>query len=367
MAGQKDSKLKLLYLQQIFWYKTDEDHPMNAARLVEELKLYDINAERKSIYADIENLQSYGLDIVYSKSPKNGYFLASRHFELAEIKMLADAVTAAHFISEKKSGNLIKKFYTQISEAQAAELSSQINIINSLKCKNEELYYSVDMLNTAIVHGCKAEFTYTKRVLTGRMTYKAESKVLTVSPYALIWINDRYYLVANNAKYDNLMHVRLDRISKVKLLPEDARPLSEVSEYREAFDAADYTAKVFNMFTGATQKITLRCDNDLLESMLDRFGEDIPLKNDGTAHFQLKTKAAVSDGLVCWLLQFGEKIQVLEPQSLADCVKEKAEKIRKIYHVKGRKSPPKLREITAKGNDRGAPDFVDNARRVMIE
>jgi len=334
MAGQKDSKLKLLYLQQIFWYKTDEDHPMNAARLVEELKLFNINAERKSIYADIETLQSFGMDIVYSKSPKNGYFLASRSFELAEVKLLADAVIAAHFISEKKSENLIKKFYTQVSEAQSAELERQNNFQNSLKCKNEELYYSVDVLNTAIAHRCKVEFTYTKRVLTGRMTYKAESKVLTVSPYALIWINDRYYLVANNAKYDNLMHVRLDRISKVKLLSQDSRPLGEVSEYTDVFDAADYTSKVFNMFTGATQKITIRCDNELLESMLDRFGEDIPLKNDGPNRFQLKTKAAVSEGLVCWLLQFGDKIRVLEPQTLADSVKEKADKIRKNYRRK---------------------------------
>lgn len=331
MAGQKDCKLKLLYLQQIFWYKTDEEHPMNAARLAEELKLYNINAERKSIYADIETLRSFGMDIVCSKSPKSGYFLASRSFELAEIKMLADAVTAAHFISEKKSETLINKFYTQVSEAQSAELGRQINIRNTLKCKNEELYYSVDMLNTAIAHQSMVEFTYTKRVLTGRMTYKAESKVLTVSPYALLWVNDRYYLVANNAKYDNLMHVRLDRISKVKILPQPARPLGEVSEYRDAFDAADYTAKVFNMFTGATQKITIRCCNNLLESMLDRFGEDIPLKNDGENHFRLKTKAAVSDGLVCWLLQFGEKIRVLEPQSLADAVKEKAEKICRTY------------------------------------
>lgn len=336
MPGKKGSKLKLLYLMDILTLYTDEEHVLTANELCEKLEEYGVESERKSIYSDIETLRTYGFDIVNAKSPKRGFFLAQRRFETAEVRLLVDAVQAAYFISNKKTKTLIKKLYALVSETQAENIEKQVFIENKLKCANEEIYYTIDILNEAIQQKKQVEFRYFKRKLTKKMTALGESKTFVVNPYALIWLNDRYYLVCNNPKYDNLMHTRLDRMEKIKMLDSKARSFSEVSEYKESFDAADYSKKLFNMFTGKNEKIELRCSNAIIDDILDRFGRDVPLKAYGDDFFIIKVQAAVSLGLISWIMQYGDEIKVISPRSLADGVRENAEKIAGLY-VNGKK------------------------------
>lgn len=325
------SKMKTLLIFKYLNQFSDEDNPISTTELIEMLKKDGYKCERKSIYADVQALNEIGFDIMSTTTPKRGFFMASRNFELPQVILLIDAVSSAGFITPNKTADLIKKLESLVSSNQAKDLISQVYIDSNTKCDNEEIYYVIDALNEAINNKNKVKFAYKRRNIDkeNRKTYTEKS--FKVSPYALIWKDDHYYLVCNNEKYDNLMNLRLDRIRKITQLDEDVRPISEVSEYQDRFDAADYTSKMFNMFSGINDDVTLLCSLDLREEIMDRFGATIPLKAVDVNHFETTVNVAVSDGLVSWIMSFGEGIKVLSPNYLIDSVKEKAQKIYNIY------------------------------------
>ncbi len=331
MAARRGQKVKLLYIIKILTELTDEEHPLSATEICEKLSAYDITAERKAIYDDIECLISFGYDIIQTRVPKNGYFLASRDFELPEVFLLGDAVRTAKFISEKKTRELTSKLDRLLSKHQSKRNISAIYIDSSNKTKNEELFYNIDRINTAIEEGKKIRFTYSKRVLHEGRQITTESKTRTVSPYAMTWQFDYYYLIGNYEKYDNLMNLRIDRIHSVEILDEPMRHFSEVSDYRDTFDVADYTKKLFGMFGGNTQEIKLRCSNKMLEQVTDRFGDKIFITNVTDATFDFTAKAAVSDALATWIMNYGANIEVITPTELRQKIIDRAERILEIY------------------------------------
>lgn len=332
MAGTQNSKLKLLYLADILNRKTDEDHLISTPEICDELEKMGIAAERKSIYKDIDILREYGMDIIRTGSKNHGgYFVGSRDFELAEIRLLSDAVQAANFISTKKANQLVKKIESFASESQAKILHSQVYVENRPKCSNEEIYYNISILDEAISANEKVTFTYSRRKITEDFKTSKEDKTFTVSPYALIWSNDHYYLICNNEKYDNLMPLRIDRIKKVKKIGQRARHFSEVSEYSHKFDSADYATKHLNMYSGEPKPVELICENDIIESILDRFGEKVKLQKYDDNHFLLRINSATGNGLISWIVGYGGKIKVQSPKELISDVKKRAEEILKIY------------------------------------
>ncbi len=318
MAGKANSKLKTLVLADILREKTDEEHPMSAAELCQELGDYNIDAERKSIYSDIDVLRDYGLDVINTTYPKKGYFLGDRDFELAEIRLLVDAVESAGFISENKTRALTAKVEKVCSRWQRDRLHKQVYVEECRKTGNEQVYYIIDALSEAISKGCKVRISYQKRRIVADEKARNESRIYTVSPYALIWSDDHYYLVCNNQNYDNFMHVRVERIRKVEMLEDEKiRPCSEFSSFKEGFDCAAYLAQnMFNGYTGEPETIQLRCDNELIQAVTDRFGEDVVIFEADEDTFSVIVTAAVSDGLVDWILQFGSKMLVLSPETL---------------------------------------------------
>lgn len=325
------SKTKTLLVFKYLNNYSDENNPLSTTELIELLKKDGINCERKSIYADIKTLNEIGFDIVTTLTPKRGFFMGTRRFELPEVRLLIDAVTSAGFITPKKTEELVEKLETLVSENQAKELVSQVYIDSETKCDNEEIYYIIDALHDAILERKKVKFVYRRRTIDKPNRKAYTDKTHKVSPYALIWKGDHYYLICNNEKYNNLMNLRLDRMRGIQILDERARNVSEVSEYTDKFDSADYSAKMFNMFSGESCKATLLCNLDIREEIMDRFGAKIPLTAVDTDHFKTTIDAAFSDGLVSWIMSFGNKIKVLEPCELADAVKEKAVNILNLY------------------------------------
>ena len=333
MADKGRTKLKLLYIKEYLEKYSDEDTPIDVEELSAYLKTKDIECERKSVYNDVKLLKEFGLDISSVRSPKPGYALLCRDFEIPELRLLIDAVQAANFITPKKSKELILKIGTLCSENQAKVLEKQVYIDNRVKCTNEEIYYNIDIINRAIQQNKQISFVYRKRKLsdTEDGIYN-EDKEFVVSPYALIWSNDHYYLVSNNAKYDNLMHTRIDRMRKVEIFDMRSRNFSEVSPYKNFFDSADYSGKIFNMFSGDTQRLEICCHNSILEEIIDRFGQIGEIrKSDEPDRFRMITRSIVSDGLVSWIMQFGDKIKVISPESLKNDIVEKASKIYGLY------------------------------------
>ena len=331
MAGNKQQKSKLLHLAEIFLQKTDEEHPLTAEQLIKELNLRGIECERKSIYSDISYLMEFGMDIEKNSFAGRGYYLADREYQLAEVRLLMDAVQSASFITPKKTRELIKKIENLTSEHQASELAEQVYIDNRHKQSNEEIYYNIDVIHRAIVNNKKITFKYRKRDFTadGRIDWVV--KTFVISPYALLWSDDRYYVIGNNQKYDNLMHVRLDRMKNVEETDETSRHFSEVSDYKAFFDVADYANRLFNAYGGETASVEMVCSSEKVEQVMDIFGEDVKwrLRSDGKLSF--KFQAAISEGLVSDVLKFGDSMEVVAPIKLRQMVKQRVESLYNMY------------------------------------
>ncbi len=326
-----NGKKRLLALADFFEKYTDEDHVYSAVEICEYLNSQGIAAERKAIYADIEALCDSGMDIELVSGPKKGYFLVSRLFQEAEVRLMIDAVQAAKFITAKKTDELVKKISSLASEAQAEKLSTQVYIDRSRKRKNEEIYYTIDALHNAILNKKQVKFTYQHISASTEDGISTTAREFVVSPYALIWSNDHYYLVCNNSKYDNLMHTRLDRMKAVEQLDLPVRPFSSVSSYKEKFDSADYAGKLFSMFSGNEQRVSMRCSNRILEEIIDRFGENIKINSQNADSFTAEVVAVTGEGLVSWVLQYGSDIKIISPQELRSAVGKRAAEIAKIY------------------------------------
>ncbi len=331
MEARVGGKLKILYIVDILSKYSDEEHPINASEICEHLAEYGIKAERKAIYDDIDNLMFYGYDIIKTRSPRAGFFMASREFELPELYLLTDAVQSADFITPKKTRELVGKLEAMMSKEQARARESSIYIDYSHKCDNEEIYLSIDALRVAIAEGKKVTLKYRTRKIDEKRQITYREKLFTISPYALIWVDDHYYLVGNNEKYDNLMHMRIDRMKTVTVLEEPYRHFSEVCSYKERFDIADYVSKTFNMYGGELENIELSCSYEILEQVIDRFGADIHIIGVEDGRFSFRTKGLVSQGLVGWIMQFCGDIEVVNPPSLRQMICENIEVLSKTY------------------------------------
>ncbi len=331
MEARIGGKLKILYIVDILRKYSDEEHPINATEICEHLADFGIRAERKAIYDDIENLIFYGYDIIKTRTPRTGFFLASREFELPEIYLLTDAVQSADFITPKKTRELVGKLETMMSADQARARENSIYIDYRHKCDNEEIYISIDTLRTAIEAGKKVSLKYRTRKISEDRKITVSERNFIISPYALIWMDDHYYLVGNNEKYDNLMHLRLDRMKSVTRLEEDFRHFSEVCEYKERFDIADYAAKTFNMYGGELREIELSCSFGILEQVIDRFGDKFHIIGLEDGRFSFRIKGMISEGLVGWIMQFCGEIEVISPYELRSMICEKLELLEKTY------------------------------------
>lgn len=331
MAVRRGQKLKLLYILDILKKQSDEEHPLNAIIICDELSKLGISAERKAIYDDIEQLTDYGFDIIKTRLPKTGYFLASREFETPEIYLLADAVRTAKFITPKKSRELVSKLQNMLSVYQTAGIESGIYIDSDSKCNNEEIFYNIDTISRAIKEKKKIVFKYGVRELQKDRQIKTVYRERKISPYAQTWQDDHYYLIGNYEKYDNLAHFRIDRIRAVEITEENARPFSEVSGYTDVFDVADYTKRLFNMYGGKDEEIDFVCQKELLEQVADRFGDKIFIRNVTDTHFSFTANAVVSEAFITFVMNYGDKIEVKKPQYVREMIKKRAEKILDIY------------------------------------
>lgn len=330
MAGNSKYKLKILSLIDVLTEKTDSEHMLTTSEMCEELEKRGIKAERKSIYNDIETLREYGFEIVHMRVPKNGFYLGKRRLEISEAHLLTDAVQAADFLPEDKKSTLIKKVLSSLSEYESEKILSKISVKDS-KSGAADAMCVLNAIHSAIDSGKQLNIKYARRCIVEK-SLSAQVKEFTVTPYALTWAGEHYYLIANNGKYDNLMHLRVDRIQRAKVAEEEARHFSEVSEYREFFDVADYTEKVFNMFSGEIAEIQLVCDNSIIEDISDRFGSDGEYRPYDIGTFVVKAQAGISEGLVSWLFQFGAKIKIKAPQMLKDMYAKRLEEINRAMH-----------------------------------
>ncbi len=321
MAKSSNQKLKILYLMKILLEKTDEENSITLNQMIAELERYGIAAERKSIYDDIEALRRYGIDIATRKTKTTDYFVANRLFELPELKLLVDIVQSSKFITHKKSNDLIKKIESLTSIHQAKKLQRQVYVANRVKTMNELIYCNVDTLHTAISENCQISFKYFEYNIEKKKQFRYSGQAYIVSPYALSWVDENYYLISHYPKNPDLTHFRVDRMTEIKLLKEPRRDLSEIIG-EKSLDIAEYSKKVFNMFGGEEETVKLQFDNSLVNVVIDRFGKDVSLEKADENHFNVRINVAVSATFLAWVFQFGNKVKILSPDGVIEKYRE---------------------------------------------
>ena len=322
MAKNEKQKLKLLYLNRILHEQTDEDHRMNAEQLIAALDAYDIMAERKSIYGDIIALQDFGIDIVSQKGRGAGYYVASRDFELAELKLLVDAIQSSRFITARKSKDLIDKLSSLISRHEARSLQRQVYVAGRVKTLNEEIYYNVDKIHSAISQNKKISFRYFEWKLDFSdpnkivKQYRHEDTRYVISPWALSWDDENYYMVGFDTAANKIKHYRVDKMENIR----ETKESRDGKTYFEEFDIAAYSKKVFGMFSGEERTVSLRCRKNFIGVIRDRFGSNIFLRpdNDSKDHFRVTVNVAVSPQFFGWLAGMGGGIVIAEPNDIRE-------------------------------------------------
>ena len=310
MSRQEGQKAKLLVLKNILERKTDEDHPLSVPQLIRALEAEGIRAERKSIYNDIEALRASGVDVELSRGRGGGYYLGSRTFELPELKLLVDAVQASQFITKDKSKKLIRKLEGLTSEAQARKMQRQVFVSGRVKTMNESIYYNVDALHEAIARDRQVQFQYLEWDLRKRRVPRRGGQIYQASPWALAWENANYYRVAYTG--EGIRHYRVDKMKGVRQTELPRQGKAEFS----ALDLAAYTRKMFGMYGGREEKVTLKCANSLVGVMLDRFGTEAILVPQADETFHLTVPVAVSPQFLGWVCGFGGEVRVIGPAAV---------------------------------------------------
>ncbi len=327
MPKSANHKLKLLYLMKIFLEYSDEDHPLTVADLATHLAGYGITAERKSLYSDIEMLREFGLDIETVEGRAHGHYVASRDFELPELKLLVDAVQSSKFITQKKSRELIKKIEGFASKYQATGLERQVFVANRIKTMNESIYYTVDYIHTAISNDSQICFKYFEWTSDKQKRLKHGGKDYILSPWSLTWDDENYYLVAYDSEQELLKHYRVDKITDVKVLDKKR----EGAELFSEFDMAVYSKSVFGMFGGNAEFVSLLCDESLAGVIIDRFGKDVVFINRGDGKIEINVKVVLSPQFYSWVFGFGNRMTVLSPQKARDGFIDQINSVAKLY------------------------------------
>lgn len=327
MAKSENQKLKLLYIMQLLMAKTDEEHAVTMAEIIEYLEKNNIRAERKSIYNDMQLLKDFGLDIISMKERPGGYYLASRQFELAELKLLVDAVQSSKFITSKKSRELIKKLGNLCSSSQARQLQRQVVVMNRNKAVNESIYYNVDMIYNAIAANVKVRFQYFEWNVNKEMQLRKDGAFYCVSPWLLTWDDENYYLIAYDDKAGIIKHYRVDKMIKIDLTKEARSGKETFAD----FDIAGYSKRMFGMFAGEEQTVTLCLENGLTGVVIDRFGTEVAMRKKDETHILARVNVAVSRQFFGWVAGLGTGVKIEAPETVVEQFREYLGDISQMY------------------------------------
>lgn len=327
MAGNKASKLILLYFYKILLEETDEQHPMTPQQLIDRLSDYGYVCERKSVYRHIEALMEFGLDILRSDCEPRGYYVVSRDFELPELRLLTDAVQSSRFISHKKSAELIEKLGKLASSHEAMQIKKGLHMRGISKTDNEHVYYILDAVYRAIASNKRIEFKYFEYTPDKEKRYRNDGKKYIVSPYAVVWNDEKYYLHAYHEKYDKISSFRIDlmentTVSKLSRLKAD--------EYA-AYDPSERSKTAFNQFSGEMMTVVAVFENHLAGSVIDRFGTDVTMYPVDDKHFSAHFKVEISQKFMSWIFGFGDKVKIQSPQSLVERYVASLDTVRGMY------------------------------------
>lgn len=328
MPKGSNQKLKLYYLARIMLEKTDDEHMITMPEIKSALEAYGVTADRKSLYDDLEALRTLGIDVLGEKVGRNFYYhVGGKQFEIAELKLLVDAIQSSKFITEKKSNELIKKLTGMASKYEAEQLKRQVVVQGRVKTMNESIYYFVDDVHRAIAENKKIRFEYMKWNEEKKMVRRREESYV-VSPWALTWDDENYYLIAYDEEAESIKHFRVDKLKSIQVLDEKRVGKEEF----KSFNLAKYSKMSFGMFGGKPTKVKIEFNNEMAGIFIDRFGRDIlirPAKKKGWS--EISVDVALSDQFLGWIFALGPNVKITGPKEVVDRYKKELDEMLKIY------------------------------------
>ena len=312
----------------IFSEETDDAHFLSLAQIIKKLSAYGVTADRKTLYTDFHELRDFGFDIIKEKIGRNYFYhIGSRKFELPELKLLVDAVQSAKAITNKKSDELISKLEGMVSIYEAKQLNRQVFISGRIKSMNESIYYNIDALHAAIGADSQIRFKYYQWNIKKEMKLRREGTLYVVSPWALMWDDENYYLVGYDAEDGKIKHYRVDKMQNITATEE---PREGKAAFKK-FNMPRYSKSLFGMFGGEEVKVTLEAENSMVGVLIDRFGKDICIKPVDDEHFRTDVNVAVSLQFFGWIMALGKGVRIVGPDSVTEQMRKEVERLRGQY------------------------------------
>ena len=325
------TKEKLLYILERL-RKTDEQHPVNTNDLIAYLTEKGVTAERKSVARDIEALRQAGYSIILCDEFKRGYYMTDQLFEDYELKIIADAVSGAKFITYDDTVSVIDKLCELASPTGEEIIREHTFVDEKIKSKNKKVRFNIDRVITAIKTGKRITFQYFEIAPDGKMQLKRDGHVYEISPYYLCWDDDSYFLIGNSKSHDHLIHFHVEMMTNVEITRTPIRPRSEIEELRGNFSIGDYLRRSVNMYGGESVRLVLECSEKIAKDVRTEFGEEIRTFPVGENRFRTDVYAAEGEGLIRWLMQFSaEDLKVVSPENIKEEIKERAKELFKLY------------------------------------
>lgn len=322
MAHTTEQKIKLLVLWDILQKQTDERHPMTTQEIIIALKERKIPVSRKTLYEDIELLNDYGYEVLCNKEGRsNAYYVIDRKFERSEVQVLLSAVGSAKSLSKKKTVELMQKLYELLGSTESEQLHSIISVAS--KHNNERIYYSIDAITTALLEKKKVSFFYFDYDINGKRVYRKDKARYEVNPLGLVYSEDKLYLVCFHDKYGDAANYRLDRMDEVQVEQTDIMP----NKAFVTFDVAAYKREQFGMYAGEETQVELVFPQDLLEMVIDRFGESINFVEAENGNYIVTVTIQVSKIFFSWLTTFEGRVKVQSPESVKNSYKDFIKKL----------------------------------------
>ena len=327
MSRGTNQKFKFTYLMKIMLAKTDDEHALTMSQIMDELEKYDVTAERKSIYADFQDMtDKFGVEIIKEQIGRETYYhVGAREFELAEVKLLIDAIQSSKFITQTKSLELITKIKSFVSEHQAKQLQRQVYINDRVKTMNESVYYNVDDIHTAINQNKKIRFKYYKWHINKKLVPRHNGDWFVVSPWALTWDDENYYMVAFDNLDHKIKHYRVDKMMRISI-EEEKR---DGKEAFKNFDMAEYSKATFGMYQGQKTKVKIRFANYMCGVFIDRFGKDISFRPIDDEHSELHVDVNISPQFFGWIFSLGKDVKVVGPEEVVEELRAKTKEFLK--------------------------------------
>ncbi len=322
MSRGSNQKFKFTYLMQVMLEKTDDEHALTMSQIMDELDKYDVTAERKSIYADFADMtEKFGVEIIKEQIGRETYYhVGARKFELAEVKLLIDAIQSSKFITQTKSRELISKIKGFVSEHQAGQLQRQVYINDRVKAMNESVYYNIDDIHTAINENKKIRFKYYKWNIDKKLVARNNGEWFVVSPWALTWDDENYYMIAYDNWDGKIKHYRVDKMMRLSVTDEKR----EGKNLFKDFDMATYSKSTFGMYNGIKTKVKIRFANYMCGVFLDRFGKDITFHKIDDDHSELNVDVNISPQFFGWIFSLGKDVKVVGPEDVVKEMKKEA-------------------------------------------